>query len=559
MSKKVEDEEKKSQAAPPPPDLLYSDKDLQSILDRYEEERRQALEELKASKNLPARLPEQSASEYLNANREWLKNNNPKTFEKIGEINKAEHVAMHAGGSYKSILFNRDNPAPLEIKDSNGNKLHELTYRADGNLVMAAVPKNIPKGPMHLSLALQDANGDNIESNKAVFFDISYGPDGKVKSMNYPEPLEFEGDRCKLNIDGKPYYLKVDKATLDSLHQEISRGINRAQDVAVAGLESPEASPAIAPIAPQQPTPVAPNTPKLKPVKLGNKANELKGPSFAKTLEGAKEGLNKTGRIDEKGNFVKQGAPTPPAAPPQGKPPTKPHAAPAVPTTPPNKAPTSALKPIKLSSKGSDGKDSASLDLLAVRAALKPTGQVLNEHGNFVSNGDASPSQQLSASPKAAQLTPPVAHPQAVSLDPEMPLADLNNAAAKLAAATGDLFKTKKQDKENASEDKPKSPDNKMVIKTPSPALIGSGGSKSQFKDSTTPNDSSHNQFSVPPGGFTNTTPEWQKNLAQKNAVARSLRDSSPAIDPPPPIAPRNTPPPGGELSKQKAEGRGAA
>src|ERR1700729_1661001 len=85
-----------------PPDILVSTADLTSILDAFEEERRRALdlalEEESKKKSLPIKSSDQTTREYLNENRDQLKNINSKIFEKIGEINKREHTTLQANG-----------------------------------------------------------------------------------------------------------------------------------------------------------------------------------------------------------------------------------------------------------------------------------------------------------------------------------------------------------------------------------------------------------------------------------------------------------------------------
>ena len=89
-------------------------------------------------------------------------------------------------------------------------------------------------GPLHLSMAIKDINGENMPKDSALYFTAHYDKAGKLQEMTYPIPIEFSGkgdddDQGFIRKDGKIYTLPIDRGTFMSMTQEIemNKGIEQ--------------------------------------------------------------------------------------------------------------------------------------------------------------------------------------------------------------------------------------------------------------------------------------------------------------------------------------------
>ncbi len=136
----------------------------------------------------------------------------------------------------------------LKFSDSGGEIPLDgggaVSYQVVDKLKIVDAKPTIKDGPLCLSLPLQDKNGRNMKDEGAKYLLMKYNRDGKLTYIEHPEPIEFEGNKCCFKIEGKKYYLKMEKQKLEELKKEIEKnhgyveGID-AKDTALRSEDKP--------------------------------------------------------------------------------------------------------------------------------------------------------------------------------------------------------------------------------------------------------------------------------------------------------------------------------
>ena len=140
------------------------------------------------------------------------------TGTKVGEISETTHTQK-----------------PQNIKLSDGSTKTVNSYRTIN------FPKKLEgEGPLHLSMAVKDENGQNISEKDAIYFTAHYDKSGKLTEVSSPMPVKFTGTGPDavgyIERAGKIYTLPVTRDKYNEMMQEVS--INKGTNVNLS--QSPE-------------------------------------------------------------------------------------------------------------------------------------------------------------------------------------------------------------------------------------------------------------------------------------------------------------------------------
>jgi hypothetical protein len=138
--------------------------------------------------------------------------------------------------------------ADISAKLSNGKDVTISSYR------QIDFPKNLNSdatGPMHISLAVKDENGNNIPEKDAVYFSAHYDKQGKLEEISSPKPVKFAGQGKDaigyIEKDGKIYTLPVTRDTYEMMQKEVRKNQGHSLDLThnVQDIKEPKVTKAI--------------------------------------------------------------------------------------------------------------------------------------------------------------------------------------------------------------------------------------------------------------------------------------------------------------------------
>lgn len=154
---------------------------------------------------------------------EWNSFQGQETKDVRGQV-----VKNAAGEELCTLIETSVKTKPQQITTANGATVTVNSYRT------IDFPTSLEKGgPMHLSLAVKDENGNNIAAKNAVYFTAHYNKEGKLEEVSSPIPVKFAGEGKDavgyIERDGHIYTLPVTKGKYDEMMQEL--GKNRGQAI----------------------------------------------------------------------------------------------------------------------------------------------------------------------------------------------------------------------------------------------------------------------------------------------------------------------------------------
>ncbi|WPY01195.1 120 KDa Rickettsia-like surface antigen domain protein [Candidatus Trichorickettsia mobilis] len=119
---------------------------------------------------------------------------------------------------------------PMTITMANGTEKQVSGYRK------IDFPKELQgKGPLHLSMAVKDADGKNIAEDKAVYFSAHYNKEGKLTEVSTPMPVKFMGKGGDaigyIERDGNIYTLPVTQGKYKEMMKEVARNQGMGTDL----------------------------------------------------------------------------------------------------------------------------------------------------------------------------------------------------------------------------------------------------------------------------------------------------------------------------------------
>ncbi len=152
------------------------------------------------------------------------------TQDASSDIKRSTEVTGANGDKITTIVETTHNTSPITVTLNNGSTQKISSYRT------IDFPQELDsgKGPMHVSMAVKDANGNNIAEEKAVYFTAHYDKEGKLTEVSSPQPVKFSGEGkdavAYIERGGEVYTLAVTKGKYMDMMKEVEQnkgiGIN---------------------------------------------------------------------------------------------------------------------------------------------------------------------------------------------------------------------------------------------------------------------------------------------------------------------------------------------
>lgn len=165
----------------------------------------------------------------------------------MGAIEHEKYQEIHQKYPHKDIEWKGGNQAsitkdgieicklnnkPVVANDPEKYKLEGITINNYRNLDLPIKAKG---GPMHMSLAVKNLQGKNINNKDAVYLTAHYDKDGKLVEMTTPIPVYFtstskDSPVC-IKRKGKIYTLPINRGKYEEMCKEIEINKGIAIDV----------------------------------------------------------------------------------------------------------------------------------------------------------------------------------------------------------------------------------------------------------------------------------------------------------------------------------------
>ena len=187
---------------------------------------------------------------------------NPQLRKEMHAIERDGYKTVHSkfSESFRDVdwgKINEDKVRTTDVKDADGNPvctLKETTVDtkpqsitlADGTTQTINKYRQIDfpieletgNGPMHVSMAVRDANGKPISAKEAVYFTAHYDDNGKLTEVSSPTPVHFAGDGPDaigyIEVDGKVFPLPVTKEKYQDMMKEVAINNGLETDISKA-------------------------------------------------------------------------------------------------------------------------------------------------------------------------------------------------------------------------------------------------------------------------------------------------------------------------------------
>ena len=187
---------------------------------------------------------------------------NPQLRKEMHAIERDGYKTVHSkfSESFRDVdwgKINEDKVRTTDVKDADGNPvctLKETTVDtkpqsitlADGTTQTINKYRQIDfpieletgNGPMHVSMAVRDANGKPISAKEAVYFTAHYDDNGKLTEVSSPTPVHFAGDGPDaigyIEVDGKVFTLPVTKEKYQDMMKEVAINNGLETDISQA-------------------------------------------------------------------------------------------------------------------------------------------------------------------------------------------------------------------------------------------------------------------------------------------------------------------------------------
>jgi hypothetical protein len=153
-------------------------------------------------------------------------------FKDLDQAAEEFYRELHSTG-FKNIEAKE---GKLEVALAGGNKVEfqEAIQQFEGFKVRNVSlptelkdPKGHPTGPLDISLAVLDKNGNRIPASKAVYFTAHYDDSGKLVEMTMPQPIKFLSNAPDSPIiikhKGEEYTLPINRKQYDEMQQALGR------------------------------------------------------------------------------------------------------------------------------------------------------------------------------------------------------------------------------------------------------------------------------------------------------------------------------------------------
>ncbi len=207
-----------------------------------------------------AALNQKDFDEYLKTNKDAVhaKIDSDNTLQgRLQNLEVAAYANIHNNKAFnfKTITWDgKDNPPDVKtqiVRNASGEEvctLKETTIKNPITLGDKTIqnyrqidfPIKLDKenGPMHVSMAVRDENGNKVPQDKAVYFTAHYDQSGKLTEVSSPVPLKFAGTGDDaigyVEREGKIYTLPVTKKNYQEMMLEVARNKGHSVDISKA-------------------------------------------------------------------------------------------------------------------------------------------------------------------------------------------------------------------------------------------------------------------------------------------------------------------------------------
>ena len=203
-------------------------------------------------------VPEENKAFHKYASKEGAeigKKLNPETSRLMADIEHEKYKEIHSKYPHSDIEWQGKNQVSI---NKDGVELCKLNskpvtpppagYELDGqkiaNYRSLELPLKAESGPMHMSLAVKDLQGNNISGKNAVYLTAHYDKQGKLVEMTAPIPVYYtdkgrESPVC-IKRDGKTYTLPVNRGQYEDMLKQIE--VNKGLQ-AELGVEKSKSAP----------------------------------------------------------------------------------------------------------------------------------------------------------------------------------------------------------------------------------------------------------------------------------------------------------------------------
>jgi hypothetical protein len=147
----------------------------------------------------------------------------PLPWDGPNKTDEKTQTVKNAKGEEVTTLTEKTVKTASSFTLSDGTQQNISSYRS------IDFPTSIKEGtgPVHMSLALKDSNGQNMKAKDAVYFTAHYDKSGNLTEMTTPQPVKFNGNNPDapgyIEHDGKIYTLPVTQSKYKEMMKEVGK------------------------------------------------------------------------------------------------------------------------------------------------------------------------------------------------------------------------------------------------------------------------------------------------------------------------------------------------
>jgi hypothetical protein len=186
-------------------------------------------------KALHAKLNQAEVQGYRNVNQRFQNELSNLEWDKDSVPDSRVKEIKNANGQVIANLAEQTVKGPLDFPTIDGGAVRVENYRSI-NFPSKLLGEG--QGPMHLQMAVKDAQGNNIAADKAVYFTAHYDKQGNLESFSHPTPVKFAGEGkdaiAYIEREGQIYTLPVTREKLTELQKQLDINKGRSIDIGVA-------------------------------------------------------------------------------------------------------------------------------------------------------------------------------------------------------------------------------------------------------------------------------------------------------------------------------------
>lgn len=193
------------------------------------------IDKVSKDKDLHAKLNQAEVLGYRNVNQRFQNELSNLEWDKDSAPDSRVKEVKNANGQVIANLAEQTVKGPLDFPTIDGGVVKVENYRSI-NFPSKLLGEG--QGPMHLQMAVKNAQGNNIAADKAVYFTAHYDRQGNLESFSHPTPVKFAGEGkdaiAYIEREGKIYTLPVTREKLTELQNQLDINKGRSVNTGVA-------------------------------------------------------------------------------------------------------------------------------------------------------------------------------------------------------------------------------------------------------------------------------------------------------------------------------------